>query len=173
MRARYPHAGRAARVGSRNLLCCSSSAAPCTAVAQRRDVGRCGVGARVGASPSSSARGRGGREECARRARRRREHDERSDGSRARVCGKTMGRGDRVDILGTKRKRAEREMRGRVQSLHARRSHRRDVDHASLINTSTTVLHHGFLRPFMNGSEVVYQLTRSVRLKESSGTATE
>ena len=32
MRARYPHAERAARVGSRNLLCCSSSAAPCTAV---------------------------------------------------------------------------------------------------------------------------------------------
>ena len=92
---------------------------------------------------------------------------------RARVCGKKMGRGDRVEILGTERKRAEREMRARVQSLHARRSHRRDVDHASLINTSNTVFHHGFLRPFMNGSEVVYQLTRSVRLKESSGTATE
>ena len=76
--------------------------------------------ARVGASPSSSARGRG-REECARRARRRREHDERSDGSRARVCGRKMGRGDRVEILGTESKRAEREMRARVQSLHARR----------------------------------------------------
>lgn len=84
-------------------------------------------------------------------------------------------RGAREPIQRAKNKEQNQNQNQNVQRKSELRNtaRARDLHHASLINTSNNVFHHGFLRPFMNGSDVVYQLTRSVRLKESSGTMTE